>query len=178
MAPPNKKALAERLIEIVSKEAKKIPDFRPKNNHDKILLHDAIMCGLAVIHLKYPSLLQFDRDCVENADKLHNLKSLYGVQKVPSDSYLRDLLDPIETRYFRKFFTKLFAYVQRSGRLKQFQYFDEGYLAPIDGTGHFSSGTINCHECCVKKPESKNPQYYHQLLGCCLVKPGEKKSCL
>lgn len=175
MASSNKKAIAEKLIEIVSKEAKKIPDYRPDNAHDKIPLHDAIMCGLAVMHLKYPSLLQFDRDCKEHADKLHNLKSLYNVENVPSDTHLRTLLDPIETRYLRKFFTRLFAYVQRSGRLKQFEYFDEGYIAPIDGTGHYASGTIECAECCVKKPNSKNPQYYHQLLGCCLVKPGKKE---
>ena len=216
MATSNRKALAEKLIGIIGKEAEKVPDYRPDNDHDKISLHDAIMCGLAVMHLKYPSLLQFDRDCrKENPDKCHNLKSLYGVEKVPSDTHIRALIDPIETRYFRKFFvtahillarfispllqpsktvaknsedgvlpikyeqlqffTKLFSYVQRSGRLQQFEYFDEGYLAPIDGTGHFSSGIINCAECCVKKPDSKNPQYYHQLLGCSLVKPGKKE---
>ncbi len=134
------KALAEKLISVVSKEAAKVPDFRPVNNHDKIALHDAIMCGLAVMHLKYPSLLKFDQDCVQNTDKIHNLKSLYNVNRVPSDSRLAELLDPIETRYLRKFFTALFAYVQRSGRLRQFEYFEEGYLAPIDGTGHFFFG--------------------------------------
>ncbi len=96
------------------------------------------------MHLKYPSLLKFDQDCLNDADKLHNLKALYAVEKVPSDSRLRELLDPIETRYLRKFFTTLFAYVQRSGRLKQFEYFEEGYLAPIDGT-HNSTGR------CLKK---------------------------
>lgn len=175
MAPSNKKALADKLINIVSKEAAKIPDHRPNNGHKKIPLHDAIMSGLAVMHLKYPSLLRFDEDCKEKPDKLNNLKALYGVEQVPSDSHLRDMLDPIETRYFRKFFTSLFSYVQRSGRLKQFEYFEEGYLAPVDGTGHFASGSINCQECCVKKPDSKNPQYYHQLLGMCLVRPGKKE---
>ena len=175
MSQPNKKTVAEKLINLVSAEASKIPDFRPKNNHKKIPLHDAIMCGLAVMHLKYPSLLQFDRDCVKNADKLHNLKALYNVQQVPCDTHLRELLDPIDTKYLRKLFTKIFAYVQRSGRLKHFEYLEEGYIAPIDGTGHFSSGKIHCPECCVKKPDSKNPQYYHQLLACCLVKPGQKE---
>ncbi|WP_051786584.1 hypothetical protein [Endozoicomonas numazuensis] len=175
MPPSNRKTVAEKLITIVSKEASKIPDFRKRINEDSIPLHDAIMSGLAVMHLKYPSLLQFDRDSVKKPDKLRNLKSLYRVGQVPCDTYLREMLDPIETRYFRKFFTRLFAFVQRSGRLRQFEYFDEGYLAPIDGTGHFSSGKIDCPECCVKKPGSKNPQYYHQLLACCLVKPGKKE---
>ena len=175
MPSSNRKTVAEKLITIVSKEASKIPDYRKRVSEDTIPLHDAIMSGLAVMHLKYPSLLQFDRDCVKKPDKLRNLKSLYRVGQVPCDSYLREMLDPIETRYFRKFFTRLFAFVQRSGRLRQFEYFDEGYLAPIDGTGHFSSGKIDCPECCVKKPGSKNPQYYHQLLACCLVKPGKKE---
>lgn len=175
MPPSNRKTVAEKLISIVSKEAAKIPDFRPRKSQDAIPLHDAIMSGLAVMHLKYPSLLQFDRDCVKKPDKLRNMKTLYGVGRVPCDTYLREMLDPIETRYLRTFFTRLFAFVQRSGRLKQFEYFDEGYLAPIDGTGHFCSGKISCPECCVKKPDSKNPQYYHQLLACCLVKPGKKE---
>ena len=70
VASSNRKAIAEKLIGIVSKEARKVPDYRPDNGHDKISLHDAIMCSLAVMHLKYPSLLQFDRDCKKNADKL------------------------------------------------------------------------------------------------------------
>ena len=175
MPPSNRKTVAEKLISIVSKEAAKIPDFRPRKSQDAIPLHDAIMSGLAVMHLKYPSLLQFDRDCVKKPDKLRNMKTLYGVGRVPCDTSLREMLDPIETRYLRTFFTRLFAFVQRSGRLRQFEYFDEGYLAPIDGTGHFCSGKISCPECCVKKPDSKNPQYYHQLLACCLVKPGKKE---
>ncbi|WP_299735785.1 transposase [uncultured Endozoicomonas sp.] len=175
MPPSKRKTIAEKLTSIVSKEASKIPDFRKKVSQGAIPLHDAVMSGLAMMHLKYPSLLQFDRDCVKTPAKLHNLKSMYGVTQVPSDTYFREMLDPIETRYLRKFFTLLFAFVQRSGRLRHFEYFDEGYLAPIDGTGHFCSGKIHCPECCVKKPGSKNPQYYHQLLACCLVKPGKKE---
>ncbi len=169
------RTIAEKLLKIVSDEAAEIPDFRKKSQHDKIALHDAVMSGLAVMHLKYPSLLAFDQDCVNKPDRLKNLKSMYNVSNVPSDTYLRELIDPIETRYFRKFFTRLFAFVQRSGQLKQFTYFEEGYLAPIDGTGHFCSGNISCPECCVKKADSKNPQYYHQLLACCLVRPGKKE---
>ena len=103
MPPSKRKIVAEKLISIVSKEASNIPDFRKRIDEDTIPLHDAAMSGLAVMHLKYPSLLQFDRDCVKKPDKLRNLKSLYGVGRVPCDTYLREMLDPIETRYFRKF---------------------------------------------------------------------------
>ncbi|WP_216636841.1 hypothetical protein, partial [Endozoicomonas ascidiicola] len=83
MKPSNRKTIAEKLIKIVSKEAVKVSDFRKRSSQNAIPLHDAIMSGLAIMHLKYPSLLQFDRDCVKTPAKLHNLKSLYGVGQVP-----------------------------------------------------------------------------------------------
>lgn len=94
MPPSNRKTTAKKLITIVSKEASKIPDLRKRAGENTISLHDAIMSGLAVMHLKYPSLLQFDRDCVKKPNKLHNMKSLYGVTQVPCDTYLREMLDP------------------------------------------------------------------------------------
>ena len=174
MPAPKNYALADDLLKIVSRHVSTIPDKRANQCENKISLHDAIMSALAVMHLKYPSLLAFEKD-KPKAEVVHNLRTLYHVKRIPSDSYMRDLIDPIETIHFRKLFTLLFAKVQRSKWLKHFQYLEEGYLAPIDGTGHFTSGTIHCPECCCKKPESKNSQYYHQLLAICLVKPGVKE---
>ena len=84
------------------------------------------------------------------------MKSLYGVGRVPCDTYLQEMADPIETRYFRTFFTRLFAFVQRSGLLRQFEYFEEGYLAPMDGTGQEGStasdaGTHHSADECLKE---------------------------
>ena len=132
------------------------------------------MSALTVMHLKYPSLLSFDQEKVKE-EVAHNLKTLYHIKRVPCGSYMRDLLDTVDTSYFRKLYTMLFAKVQRSNWLKRFQYLDEGYLAPIDGTGHFASDAIHCPECCCKKPKGKKTQYYHQLLAMCLVKPGMKE---
>ena len=173
--PANRKnALADRLIKIALQHASQIPDHRPNHCKEKISLSDAIMSGLAVMHMKCPSLLDFDQEC-ENPRVVHNLHHMYGIQRIPSDTHLREMLDPIETDYFRPFFTSLFSYVQSSKRLKKFKYFEEGYLAPVDGTGHFASSKISCPECCIKKADSDNPQYYHQLLAICLVKPGQKE---
>ncbi|EDN69129.1 conserved hypothetical protein [Beggiatoa sp. PS] len=59
-----------------------------------IPLSDCLMSGLAIFGLKYPSLLQFDED---KRDPLieHNLKSLYSIDTIPSDTYLRERLDEL-----------------------------------------------------------------------------------
>ena len=101
---------------------------------------------------------------------------MYGVTQVPSDTYLREMLDPIETRYLRKFFTPAVCFC--SG-------------APVDSDtlnilmkaishrlmerGISVLAKFTAQNAVLKKPDSKNPQYYHQLLACCLVKPGKKE---
>ncbi len=174
MPSSSQSALADVLIKAVSQHAATIPDKRPNHCDDKISLHDAIMSALAVMHLKYPSLLAFENGRLKE-EVAHNLQSLYHIKQVPCDTYMRELIDPVDTSHFRKMYTILFAKVQRSNWLKRFQYLDEGYLAPIDGTGHYASGTIHCPECCCKNPKGKSTQYYHQLLAICLVKPGMKE---
>ena len=51
-------------------------------------LTDCLMSGLAIFALKYPSLLQFDRDARQTERVRANLKSLYGVVRAPSDTAL------------------------------------------------------------------------------------------
>ena len=174
MPASHKHALADTMIKTLSDLAARIPDLRPNHVDDKISLPDALMAAFAMMHLKFPSLLQFDKERLEPEIK-YNLKTLYHVSKAPSDTHMRVILDPLPTRELAPLFKAIFDLVQRSGRLKAFQYFKEGYLVPMDGTGHFASGKIHCNECCVKKPDSNNPQYYHQMLGICIVKPGIKE---
>ncbi|MCF1459690.1 MAG: hypothetical protein LPH21_19730 [Shewanella sp.] len=174
MPASQKQALAEKLLDIVSTQAVEIVDRRPNQLDGKISLHNAIMSALAMLHLKYPSLLQFEKDRLQPEIE-YNLHTLYQVEQVPSDTHMRTMLDPVKTRQLAPLFSSLFHFVQKSGRLKSFQYFKEGYLLPVDGSNYFESSAIHCKECCSKKPDSATPQYYHQVLGCCIVKPGMKE---
>jgi hypothetical protein len=55
---------------------------------------DCIMSGLAVFGLKMPSLLQFEKEKVKKPIEL-NLRNLYGIENVPSDTCMRERLDLI-----------------------------------------------------------------------------------
>ena len=57
-------------------------------------LSDCIMSALALFSLKYSSLLQFEQS-QDNEKVRHNLKTLYGITQVPSDTYMRERLDPL-----------------------------------------------------------------------------------
>ena len=60
------------------------------------------MSGIAMFGLKYPSLLQFDQDTRNNERVQHNLKSLYQVERAPSDTQFRSRLDLIDHKPLQK----------------------------------------------------------------------------
>ena len=76
------------LLREVRRVAAKIPDV----GDNGIPLSDHLMSGLALFGLKYPSLLQFDHDRQE-ATVRANLRALYGVERAPCDTRLRERLD-------------------------------------------------------------------------------------
>ena len=114
-----------------------------------ICLTDCLMSGLAVFGLKYPSLLQFDKNRNDELIK-PNLQSLYGITQAPSDTYMRERLDDVDPHQLRKAFTQLFAQLQRGKGLEDMSYLDGHYLLSLDGTGYFSSSEVHCDQCCEK----------------------------
>ncbi len=83
-ASQKKAIIGDDLIRLISEQVARIVDHRPNDLDGKISLHDAVMSALAMMHLKYPSLLQFDNDRLEPEVRA-NLKSLYHVHQVPSE---------------------------------------------------------------------------------------------
>lgn len=156
----------------------------PEHRHDRsqIPLADALMSGLAVFGLKYPSLLKFDEAYHEGVIR-HNLKTLYGVERAPCDTQLRTILDPVDPAHLRPAFRAVHRQVQRHKGLEPYQYVDGHYLVSIDGTGQFASTEISCParqgdavaspECCRKTAKGQT-RYYHQLLGAVIVHPDVK----
>lgn len=137
----------------------------------EIPLGDALMSGLAVFSLKYPSLLKFDEAYGDEQTLRNNLKSLYGVERAPCDTQLRTILDPVEPEALRPAFREVHRQLQRGKALEAYEYLDGHYLLSVDGTGHYASSAVSCPECCVKNLGKENESYYHQLLAAVLVHP-------
>ena len=51
------------------------------------------MSAFAMFSLKAPSLLAFDKERAEG-----NLHTIYGIQRVPCDTYMRERLDPVSPK--------------------------------------------------------------------------------
>lgn len=137
-----------------------------------IPLVDCLMSALAVFGIKFPSLLQFDQGLNDDAVK-YNLKTLYGVTRAPSDTYMRERLDEVNPEDLRPAFTEIFSVLQRGKVLDDYKFLEEHVLAPIDGTGLFSSDKVHCSNCCEKHHRDGRVTYYHQMLAGVIVHPDQ-----
>ena len=117
---------------------------------NSIPLVDCLTSGLAVFGIKAPSLLDFDKGRASETIT-HNMRTLYEVKQVPSDTCLRQRLDEVDPRELRIAHKNLFSCLQQTKLLREFEYIDGHYILSADGTGYFSSSSVHCENCCVKR---------------------------
>src|SRR4030095_958162 len=165
LAPKGRKHLsADALLRLVHSGFANIPDDRPDDVD--ISLADVLMSAFAMFSLKSPSLLAFDQQRAEG-----NLHTIYGIERVPCDTYMREILDPVSPKSLRPVFKSLFRQLQRGKALEEMVFLDGYYLLALDGTGSFSSQTIHCASCLHKVHRNGAITYYRQLLGAAILHP-------
>ena len=136
-----------------------------RSSNRSISLADALMSGFAMFSLKEKSLLSFEHNIEQYGP---NLKTVYGIKRIPTDTHLRTILDPISTEVLRPAFNLIF------NRL-QFKFFNDYYLVSMDGTEFFSSNQIKCDHCMERKYKDGTTLYYHQFLGAAIVHPDKRE---
>jgi Transposase DDE domain len=165
MAPKARTHLsADALFHLVRSGFATIPD--PRGEDVDIPLTDALMSAFAMFSLKAPSLLAFDKERAEG-----NLHTIYGIERVPCDTHMREILDLISPKVLRPVFTSVFRQLQRGKALESMEFLDGHYLLALDGTGYFSSQTIHCASCLHKVHRNGAITYFHQMLGAAIIHP-------
>ena len=177
--PPSKIKLrkhlnADALFTAIRREFEKISEFR--TGDVEISMPDALMSAFAMFSLKDPSLLQFDSRR-EDLAECQNLKSIYGIQNIPSDSRMREICDEIDPKkYLSPIFKVPFRHLQRGKVLEQMVFYKGCYLLNLDGTGFFSSKKISAPYCMEKVNKKTGETHYHlQMLGAAIVHPNFKE---
>ena len=168
-APKLRKHLsADALLSLLRSDFADIPEHRP--GKPDIALSDALMAAFAMFSLKSPSLLAFDKDRTEG-----NLQQVYGIERVPCDTAMREILDPVEPESLRPLFKRVFGALQRGKALEEMVFVEGHYLLALDGTGYFSSQQIHCASCLETHHRNGTVTYRHQMLGAALVHPDRRE---
>ncbi len=136
-------------------------------------LHDCYLSAYAMFYLQDPALLEFQRR-FQNTLQRNNLSSVFGVQAIPKDSQLRDLIDTRSYEPLKAVFPHWLERIRRAKRLEEYRYIDGKYLITLDGSDYFSSESIHCDKCLQSRTADASIRYHHQILQATIVRPGNK----
>jgi hypothetical protein len=167
----------DTLLNICFKHFEKVEDHRAANA--VIPLSDALKGGLAVFKMKTESLLKFDTEIRRDEQGAENLKRLFKMKSIPSDTAMRTILDEVDPKLFRPLMKELHQHGAKHGALKSFRRNDGKHIVTLDGTKTFSSKKVKCKQCLTKNKNNPNKTtiYHHQAVIGSLVTPGSK-NCL
>lgn len=171
---------ADGLIECVRATLKELDaakdgkEKKKQGRRSEISKNGCAMSAIAMFSLKAPSLLSFN-ESLHDKIVANNLKTLYGITKAPSDTYMREVLDGVELEKLRKIFPAIFQSVQRGGLLSRYLFFDDSYLLALDGTQFFESHKVHCQNCCEKHHRNGKVSYYHQMFAGSIIHPDMKQ---
>ena len=136
--------------------------------------HDVLMSAFACMYFQDPSLNQFQKRMQEDEHK-NNLQTLLGVENIPKDSQLRDILDTIESETLSPIFKELFNRLRRHKHLESYAIMPNTLLCAIDGTQSHSSKDIHCEHCLKKEHKKDEITYSHAVLQGAIMHPDKKQ---
>src|SRR3954451_22703919 len=119
----------DALVQLARQRFDEVPDQRRCPDYS---LTDALMAGLALYSLKNPSLLAFCRRALDR-----NLRSVFGLRAVPSDTQMRCILDAVDPDRIRPLFKDVFRQLQRGKVLEDYVFLEGCYLVALDGVEYF-----------------------------------------
>jgi len=170
---PKKHLSFGSLHNFMSDHIHKYPDWRQENKSD-YSINDAVMSGFACMYFQSPSLLQFQRE-LEDMEKNSNMRTLFKVSAIPENTQLRNIIDKVDSEYFRPIYKEFLARLQRGKHLEQYQFLDGKYICNIDGTQFFSSKKVECPQCLTTKHKNGEITSSHKVLQGAIVHPDMKQ---
>ena len=136
--------------------------------------NDILMSAFSCMYFQDPSLLQFQQRMEESRGK-NNCRNLFGINNIPQDSQLRDILDKIPGSEFAPIFKDLFGRLRRHKHLEDYTILPNVLMCTIDGTQYHSSNSIHCDGCLTKEHKAGELTYSHAVLQGAIMHPDKKQ---
>jgi len=150
------------------------PDAR-EGRKGNIPTADFGMSAFSLFFMQSGSFLSFQRH-LEKGQGRSNAQTLFGIEHIPSDNYIRVALDEADPVLLQSCFEtveKLLA--EDSGLRKSFQFLGDRMAIALDGTEYFCSNKIACPHCLTRKRNNGKSEAYHTMLSAVVVAPHSTK---
>jgi hypothetical protein len=149
------------------------PDTR-KGRGGNIAVADFGLSAFALFFMQSASFLAFQR-ALEKGQGRSNCESLFGIGTIPSDNYIRDMLDGVDPALLQPCFERMEQLLAAPLLRASFARLDDRILIAWDGTEYFCSQKLGCPHCLTRKRANGKVESYHTLLAATAVAPGHAK---
>jgi len=160
------------MLEGLRQGLESVPEHRTGRN-TRYTIVEAGLGAFSVFYMQSPSFLAHQRD-MERRKGQNNARSLFGVERIPSDGQIRNLLDPVEPAQLGEPFWEVYRYLDEGGHLEQYRGVGGTRLVSLDGSQYFTSQAIHCPNCRVTVRDEKR-YYSHSVMLAVLCAPEQEQ---
>jgi hypothetical protein len=153
------------MLEGLRQDLEGMPEHRTGRN-TQYEIADAGLGAFSVFYMQSPSFLAHQRDMQRNKGQ-NNAQGLFGVERIPSDGQIRNLLDPVEPGALYERFWEIYRRLDEGGHLDEYRGVAGTRLISLDGSQYFSFEKIHCPNCHVSVRDEKT--YYSHLVMMAVV---------
>ena len=159
----------QELLDFLGTAIAAFPDLRQGKNR-RYSMADIARGAFGVFFCQSPSFLSHQH-LMEQAQGRNNGRTLFGVERLPSDNHIRTHLDAVAPHLLRSVFQKTIQYLIQQKELEKFRSVGNTLLVALDGTGYFSSESIHCEQCSVGRHKDGHTVYSHSVVLAAVVAP-------
>ncbi|MBF0499950.1 MAG: transposase [Candidatus Riflebacteria bacterium] len=164
-----------QLLPAIRDEFDLVPDIRNVDASGHVHpMSDVLMAGLAMMLVQDPSLLEF-QNRLEERRRGNNLRTIFGVSKIPKESQFRRVLDPADPSIIQNAFSACVQRLQKTRLWSEYRVLNGRYPVLFDGFEFFRSNKQGCDHCLEFHHRDGRVDYAHQVLAATLAHPTAKR---
>jgi hypothetical protein len=137
---------------------------------DAYTMADIGLSAFSLFFMGSPSFLAHQRALAAGQGR-SNCQTLFHISAIPSDNYIRQMLDGAPTAACDALFLEA---IETPGVLAPFQRLGGRTLTALDGTEHHCSRKVHCARCSTRQRADGGTEYFHAFLGASIVAPGHQ----
>jgi hypothetical protein len=149
------------------------PDPR-KGRSGNIAMAGFGLSAFAMFFVQSASFLAFQR-ALDRGQGRSNCQSLFGIEKIPGDNDIRDMLDEADPVLLAPCFERLETLLAEAPLRQAFGRLGGRTLIALDGTEFFCSQKPGCPYCLTRKRSNGRIESCHSMLAATAVAPGHAR---
>ncbi|MCO5195633.1 MAG: ISNCY family transposase [Anaerolineae bacterium] len=152
---------------------KPLTDIRTGQN-SQYRVNDAALAAVAIFFMQSPSFLAGQRHLQQSKGK-SNAETVFQMEQIPTDTHIRNLLDPVSPAELSDEFRHLMAELYDEGHLRPWQVLGEHLAFSLDGVYYFSSQKISCANCQQQSLSPGEVVFKHSAITPVVVAPEQRQ---